>query len=389
MDTKKMLLICGGVLGGFILLLLVVWLISLAKPKYITYESLENKLVSASKNYVKDNESKFEKDNTRYAIKYQTLVNGGYIKPIEELLKEPDNCAASVTVSKMNGEYSYVPYLNCGDRYTTIELYKQILNDNQVVTSGSGLYRAADGTYYFRGKNVNNFVAFGSYEKRSKTVDNIWQILSIGPDHSIKLRATFTSNDYKTAWDDRYNEGADKYVGYNMFDDSVLQEVLTNLYEKGSILNSEQQSKLIGRHLCVAPRAVEDDTIDGSTECATRSKNVYYYSTITPYEYMRSSIDPNCKSMTSHSCSNFNFIAQNSQNDEWTITSGTTDDFQAAAFDGSIFYLAKSKNRKSLYVVVELNEYSFYKTGDGSSTNPYRIKLSTDSKTEKKETTNK
>ncbi len=380
MDTKKLLLICGGIVGGFLILLLVIWLISLSKPRYITYEALEAKMVAASKNYVKDNESKFANDNARYNLGYQTLVAGEYIKPIDELIEDYEKCSATVTIIKTNGEYSYVPYLNCGDKYTTVELYKQILNDNKTVTSGSGLYRDANGTYYFKGKNLNNYVAFGSMEKRNKMIDNIWQIISISNDHTVKLRATFAINDTKTQWDDRYNVTEDKYVGYNLFDDSIIQEILTNTYEKKYILNEEQRSKLVPRRLCVAPRAVEDPSKDGSTECSVLSKKYYYFSTLTPYEIIRISTDENCKDMSSYSCSNFNYLSQNSQSEEWLITSAIGTDYQAWAYDGFSFNPVKTKNTKNLYLVIELNEYSFYKTGDGSLENPYRLKLSSETK---------
>ena len=376
MDTKKFIIICASILGGFLLLLLIVWLISLTRPKYITYEELEKKMVSASKNYVKDNENKFTTDNAKYNLGYQTLVAGEYIKPLEELLENPSNCTASTTISKNGGEYSYVPYLNCGDRYRTIELYRQILNDNQLVSSGSGLYRTNNGGYYFRGKNLNNYVAFGTVRKNSNVNDYIWQIMSIGSDNTVKLRATFNENFIRTKWDDRYNENTSKFVGYNLFDDSLLQEKLEELYNDRDFLNTELKSKLVSRHLCVAPRSGTDESQDGSTECSQLSKKAYYFSTITPYEFMRISIDPNCKNIYDRSCSNFNFISQNNQSTEWIMTATPDDNSKAYIFDGKIFDVSTTKYNRNLYVVIELNEYSFYKSGDGSLENPYRLKLS-------------
>ncbi len=376
MDTKKFIIICASILGGFLLLLLIVWLISLTRPKYITYEELEKKMVSASKNYVKDNESKFTTDNAKYNLGYQSLVAGEYIKPLDELLEDSTSCTASVTISKNSGEYSYVPYLNCGERYRTIELYKQVLNDNQVTNNGSGLYRANNGDYYFRGKNLNNYVAFGTVKKNSTVNDYIWQILSISSDGTLKLRATFTENTIKTRWDDRFNEDSSKFVGYNIFNDSLLQEKLEELYKDKDFLNSELKSKLVSRHLCVAPRSAEDESQDGSTECSTLSTKAYYFSTITPYEFMRISLDPNCKNIYDRSCSNFNFISQNTQSTEWIMTAAPEENSKAYIFDGKIFDISTTKYNRNLYLVIELNEYSFYKSGDGSADNPYRIKLS-------------
>ena len=386
MDTKKLLIICGAIVGGFLLLLLIIWLISLTKPKYITYEALESKLVSASQNYVRDNEDKFKSDNTKYTLQYQNLLNGGYIKPIEELLSNPQGCSARVVVTRVNGEYSYVPYLNCADRYTTIELYKQVLQNNQVVMNGSGLYRSADGGYYFKGKNVNNFVSFGTYDKGyDEDEEFIWRIMSIAMDGTIKLRATRALVDNKTYYDNRYNITREDNVGYNRFDDSALQEKLTEVYEKNLVFNSEQSTKLVPRHLCIGARSDEDVTKDGTTECAKRSAKEYYFSTITPYEYLRVSLDPNCTNVQEKSCSNDNYLARTGQSIEWLITAVADNDYQAYTFDGYSFEKTKAEAERSLYLVVEVNDSAFYKTGDGTEENPYRIKLSSDYKTDYKE----
>ncbi len=388
---KKLFIICGGIIGGLLLLLLIVWLISVSKPKYITYEALEKKITAASKNYVKDNESKFTQDNARYNLSYQALVNGEYIKPMEELVKDSENCVASVTIRKVDGEFIYIPYLNCGDKYTTIELYKQILNDNPTVTTGSGLYRNYDGSYYFRGKNLNNYVAFGSDKNKKEDGDYLWQILSIGKDNTIRLRALFTIPFLKTVWDNRYNEASRKNVGYNDFDDSVIQEKLKAIYTSDRLFNVEQKSKLVPKRLCIGARSEDDETIDGSTECSKLSKELYYFGTLTPYEYMRISTDENCKNIKSRSCTNFNFLGRNSsQSEEWTVTPGVEDNSQVYSYSGTSFKLNTANNFYSIYLVIDLNEYSFYKTGDGSKTNPYKIKLSTKTKEEEeKEKNNK
>ena len=331
MDTKKFIIICASILGGFLLLLLIVWLISLTRPKYITYEELEKKMISASKNYVKDNESKFTTDNAKYNLGYQSLVAGEYIKPLDELLEDSTNCAASVTISKNSGEYSYVPYLNCGERYRTIELYKQVLNDNQVTNNGSGLYRANNGGYYFRGKNLNNYVAFGTVKKNSTVNDYIWQILSISSDGTLKLRATFTENTIKTRWDDRFNEDSSKFVGYNIFNDSLLQEKLEELYKDKDFLNNELKSKLVSRHLCVAPRSAEDESQDGSTECSKKTEKIPF-GLLQANEYSITSIDPDCKHISDYQCTNYNYLM--SLRDFWSITALADDSYSVFRLSG-------------------------------------------------------
>ena len=100
-----------------------------------------------------------------------------------------ENCKADIIVINNDNNYSYVPKLACGEDYESKELYKQVLLNNDIKTDGSGLYKADDGSYYFRGKVNNNYVSFGEYEGGRDTEEIIWQIMSIGPDNSIRMKS--------------------------------------------------------------------------------------------------------------------------------------------------------------------------------------------------------
>ncbi len=374
MDKKKVIWLLGGVIFVFILLLIILWLVSALKPKYIKYSALEERITEAAKKYVKTHEDKFPTDNTKYSIQYQTLVNAELIKPMDELVRDSEKCNANVIVTKIDGKYSYTTYLNCGENYITIELYKKIIEDNPVVTSDNGLYKNIDGTYYFRGNNVNNYVAFGYTRVGSVFEDTLWQVLSISPDNKIRMRAIKTSNKTRSVYDRRYNINEKKSTGYNNFDDSVLSEKLEYIYTSSDVFSEDQKSKLVPRKLCIGPRTLEDRTKDGSTECAKLSEKEYYAGTITPYKYMRISTDPYCETMASRSCVNKNFIHDNSQSNEWTITPASDNDYQLYKFDGSMFEPIKANTMEYLYLVIDINEYTFYASGDGSKENPYQIK---------------
>ena len=375
MDNKKLFTLLGGVIAIFVLLLLILWLVSKLKPTYISYAELESKIVDASKHYVKDNESKFANDNTKYSLTYQNLVNGGYIKPMNELLENSNGCNANVIVNKQDGQYTFTPYLNCGENYKTIELYKQIIADNPVVTSGSGLYRGAKGDYYFRGRSLNNYVAFGSVVSGNTTSDVMWQILSITSDNKVRLRALKYDMNLKFSWDKRYNVNQSNVTGYNTFDDSFIAEKLEELYNGNKLFTAEQKTKMSPRKLCVSPRSLTDNTKDGSTECSKLSTKEYYIGGLTPYEYMRISLDDDCKTVKDGACRNFNFISDNVQSSEWTLTPTVDNDYKVYSFDGRVFYETKASTMKYVYAIIDLNELSFYKSGDGSKDNPYRIKM--------------
>ena len=383
MDSSKLIKLLGGIVAIFVLLLLILWLVAKLKPKYVTYEELESKIVEASKKYVREHENKFPNDNAKYSLSYQTLVNGEYIKPLDQMLKNSNGCNANVVVFKQNGQYSFTPYLNCGENYKSIELYKQVLEDNPITTANSGLYRSAKGEYYFRGRSLNNYAAFGSVTSGNTVNDVLWQILSITPDNKIRMRAVKSNMYLKFYFDNRYNVDKSTVTGYNTFDDSFMAEKLKKLYEGNDLFTAEQKTKMSPRKLCIGTRTLDDTSTDGSTECSKMSLDEYYMGTITPYEFMRISTDEQCKTLKDGSCRNYNFLSDSIQSYEWTLTPVPDNSFQVYTFNGKTFSEDKANSTRSVYPVIELNEYAFYTKGDGSKENPYRIKMATQKKTKK------
>ena len=88
---------------------------------------------------------------------------------------------------------------------------------------------------------------------------------------------------------------------------------------------------------------------------------------------MRTSLDENCTGMKNNSCTNFNYLSE-TQKTEWVITNDASTNYTAYKFDGSRFESDKTKQVRILYVVINLNEYSFYKSGNGTEEDPYIIK---------------
>ena len=222
--NKKTLIIAGGsILGILLLLILVVWLMTVFKGKYLSYEKVEDKIVEATKKYYKEKPELLPVTDGRYTLSYDTLVEGEYIKPLNEMLRDGDNCTAEIYVIKSGSDYTYAPKLDCGDNYTSVELYKQVLAKTDIVDVGSGLYQDEDGNYYFKGKVSNNYVALGHKKVKKETKDILWQIISISSDGTIKIRSTEPTEE-KYLYDNRFNKDRNSDSGYNDFEDSVLHE---------------------------------------------------------------------------------------------------------------------------------------------------------------------
>ena len=376
MDNKKLIIIGSSVIGVIVLLLIVLWLVSIFGGKKLTYEQAEEKIVNAVEKYYKDNPTMLPASDGDYSLSYQTLVDAGYIKPLSELLKDGDKCSAEVTVNAQNSAYSYIAFLNCPGNYETKEL-RSVLT-NSVVTSGEGLYNN-NGTYYYKGENINNYIIIGmsGNEKKEKSVTG--RIMSIESDGTIKVKLdTKTENTY--VWDDRYNETKLGNDGYNIFEKSRIKDTLKALETENKddsdtlILSNKVKSKLVSKKLCIGIRTENDTSKDGSTECSVLSTDTYLFSLMTPYEYMRASMDENCKTLNDLSCSNYNYLAKYSQGSEWLLTATNQNNYKAYAFTGTALNLSKASNSKRLRFIVSLNKHTFYKSGTGTSTDPYIIK---------------
>ena len=370
MNKKTMIIMGCSIIGLLVLLLVVVWLMTMFGTTYVTYEKAEQKIVEASKKYYADHADLLPTVDGKYTVDFNTLVNGGYIKPLNELLKDGDNCTVEIIMNKRGVEYDYIPRLDCGDNYKTIELYKQILNDNPVVISGSGLYRELDGSYYFRGKVTNNYFVMGVNDTNSEK-ELVWQIIGINSDNTVKIRA-ITGTEDNSEYDGRYNIDKDANYGYNTFEDSSMKDFLKKLETNGKFLTAEQKAKLVPKRICIGRRSETETINNGSIECSSMSNDTFLFSTLLPYEFLRASLDENCKTVNDKSCENLNYLATQSSS-EWSTTASSSDSYRLYAFYGTYYQLSSASNPKVLHVVANLSEYAFYKSGNGTLEDPYRI----------------
>ena len=371
--SKKTLIILGSsIIGVLILLLIIVWLLSVFGNHYTTYEKVEEKIVEATTKYYKNNPEMLPVTDGKFNLSYTALVDGEYIKPLNELLKDGDTCQAEIIVISNDSNYNYIPKLSCGEAYESRELYKQVLKDNPVVTEGSGLYQASDGTYYFRGKIENNYVALGTTTGRKKEIDILWQIMSIGPDNTIRMKSLSHPED-RTSFDDRYNEERGSFFGYNDFKNSVLKEYLIKLDKNDIFLNKDEKSRLVATQQCAGKRTEKDTTKDGSSECEIKTDEKMIFGTMIPYEFMRASLDNNCKNIFDYSCANFNYLASNSSSSEWSSIADSVNSYYVYSFTGNAYDKNAAKSEKYVYPVVTVNEYAFVKSGNGTETDPYRL----------------
>ena len=370
-STKSMLMIGGGIIGIILIVLIVVWIISLNKDHYVTYETLETKMVEASKKYYAVNPKLLPNDGKEAVLNYDSLVREEYIKPLNEMLQDGDKCTAHIIVNNNDSVYQYTPYLNCPGNYETTELYKIILKNNEIVHSGSGLYSDGKGGYFFRGEVTNNFIKIGELKDDSNKNDNIWVIMGIDSDRTIKIRKyRHLNNTY--VWDNRYNIVKEDNYGYNSFELSRIKSSLKTIVDDDDSLDKSMLNKLVPKKLCVGIRKEADTSKNGSIECSVMSEDSYYFGIMAPYEFMRASLDNNCTSLTSLSCSNYNYLLTNGS--EWSLIATDENNYKVYYFSGKKYDLSTASNERSIYPTAYLSNKVFYLSGTGTLSDPYSLK---------------
>lgn len=324
-----------------------------------SYKKMENTLKNAAISYYFHNKELLPKeDGNEISIDATQLVSEGYLKPFEKYNKQKGpNCNGQVFVANNNGHYLYSPNLSCTE-YKTTTLTNKILEQQKVVVEGNGLYQVGK-EYIYRGEYVNNYVTFGT---------QTWRILKIDENGYIKMIQTKSKN--RSSFDDRYNVKIDNYYGINDFEISRAKEELNVMYKDEEMFTDKEREKIASKNLCIGKRTGEETINDGSLECSVMTENKYPLGLIQLNETINASIDDNCITPFSASCSNYNYLSKIISS-TWTITGYSKDTYETfAVFRPAI---KRCNNTKRILATLYLSNRLLYTSGSGTSEDPYVI----------------
>lgn len=358
-ELKKIILM---VLLSIIVIIVGIIILSSLKSKKLTYEQLENKMKNAAVNYYKNNENKLPTNGNSVTINYSTLQESENLKSIDTYVGNKSSCTGKVIVKNNNDKYSYTAYLDCGSNYKTTEFYEKVLNDNKIIITGSGLYNQGN-SKVFRGENINNFV---------KIDDNLWRIIKIDNDNSIKL--VLYESKYKTTWDNRYNSDKKSSVGKNNYILSRIKETIDDIYDNNTLLNSDIKSKLISKPLCIGSRSEEEIINNGSVECSETIEG-QYIGVLTVSEYINASLDELCKTVESNECQNYNYLKEMGNTSSWWLLTPVKKNTHQAYYVesyGSI-EIANCSSTRNVRPTIYLGSEVTYVSGSGTIDDPYII----------------
>ena len=365
---KELLKVVGIISGILILIFLLILIGTVIIGRNYTYDQIEQVLKNAAIKYYQVQDVLLpSNEGEKSEVDATTLASDDYklMKPLSKLKKNV-SCTGKVVVEKVNNEYIYTPYLDCGNSYKTEELYKAVTSKNKTVTSGNGLYEM-NGEHVFRGDKVNNYV------KLSK---GLFRIVKITSDNKILLIPEFEEY-YSDVWDDRYNADMGYSSGINLYRPSRMRDMLASIYadklKDFSLLSDNDRQKLTTFSFCIGKRSAEEENNTGAVECADSLDN-QMIGLLTASDYINASIDVNCKNTVSKSCQNYNYLKI--KNTAWwlgTAPSFDTNDVYYVNENGYLLY----SNASSLNIIrptVMLNNNVMIRSGKGTESDPFILK---------------
>lgn len=365
----------------FTIIMIVGFFISKASKKNYSYADVEEVMEDAARNYFKDNKKKLPTSSDQdVSISDRVLEQEGYMKSMDKYLT--DQCSGDVVVSKVDqSTYNYTTYLDCGNKYKTKELYQAIIEQEDVVSSGYGLYQM-NNEYVYRGLDVNNYVKFNHS-------DILWRIVKVTSDNDIVLIHNDTSINFYP-WDNRYNSATDDNSGINVFQNSHMSTVLpilykgyfgnednddlddySDFYEEVAVLTKKDRKRVKIFNSCVGSRAEEDTSKDGSSECSVTYQTKM--SLLPAYDYINASIDPGCNTVISPECQNYNYLSID--HTFWLMTgdSDYSEKIYRVSSNGDVVSQYASVDTK-VRVVIHLGSDAMILKGKGSKKDPYIIR---------------
>ncbi len=349
------------VIAGFVILFIILFAISSCQSKKVDYADYQKRMEKAAKNFYENHEDELpteDKKTSEYSLK-EMIENGDIEDYAKALGDESLKCDGSVTVINNNGYYLYTSELDCGEAYTSKTLSKKIKEDS-LTESGQGLYEIGE-NYVFRGDLVNNYASFAG---------ETWRIISIDGNDNIYLLQAKSEQD--CTYDTHYNVEEEE-VGINSYyqgegKHSDMMKCLSTYYKDK--INDEEKAYLSTQTVCYGARSGDDMTTDGSTECTSYIEK-QELNLLSVYEYIRASIDSDCKTLNSPSCSNYNWLANTKST--FLMTPSAKNTYTSYYKNEYEIIETYSNNYLPVLLRISINGKVNYTTGDGSEEKPYEI----------------
>lgn len=360
--NQKVLIFGGVILVGFIVVMVVIGIIASRGP--LPFDRILVQMENAARNYYQENLDEIGLAEGGSLVLSTTRLEEDYMRPLHTMVEEGVSCHGEVRVYRLADEVGFFPYLDCGETFKTEPLVEVIIKNEEIVDKGAGLYQMND-EYVYRGELVDNYLSFAG-----KT----WRILSIND--SNQLRIIDMEYRWRVNWDNRLNTETWRHDGVNNFLDfetqhSNMKHYLDRVLKQENYLSSSDLQKLVYVDLCIGKRKTDETDMSGKVECAKTAENSVA-GLLAVYEFLRISLEEECKDTGSVACENYNFLAAEGSS-TWTITA-------IADTSERVYYITPSRiggsvasRQRPIRPVFTLNENILFVGGTGTEEDPYVV----------------
>lgn len=366
---KRLFLLAVVIVVVVVVMLIIMAIASSTKGKTLTYDQIEAEMKNAAMEFYQVQSSLLpEEDGETAEVSVETLSSSEYhlMSPLSES-RPGEDCSGRVVVEKVGDNYVYTPYLDCGDNYSTKELYQAVL-ETGIDSRGNGLYEM-NGEHVFRGEYVNNYVQLDEAVYRIVKVMNDNRIMLILDDVSESLLGA--------AWDNRYNSTLGYDGGINNYHLSRMYEYLKTFYESGYsdivILSDNDKEKLVPFDLCIGKRSESETNNTNQVECSEVLED-QMMGLLTVSDYVNASLDTNCQASGDRACKNYNYLVT-SRNEWWLVTASSESTSEVYSVTTSGYVQATDANDyRRMRPVIMLNSNVMIQSGTGTAEDPYILK---------------
>ena len=346
-------------LGGTILIMvLIVIIASCSKGNGNSYESIENKMVSAAKSYYEDRKQSLpKKEGSSVKVTISSLVEAELLNEVTDPKNSSNTCKGYVEVTKVDDDYSYVPFLTCQGTYEPMYLSDKI-KDQKQDELGNGVHVMGN-EYIYKGEDVDNYVSFN---------DLLWRIIKIDQDGDIKLVLAESTMDIYS-WDTKYNSES-MYDSGNTTDYLLtdIRKSLNSYYNE--TFTKENKAKIVSKNLCIG-KYLLTDAFSVEKECSVIKENEKI-GLLNPSDYQNASLDLSCINLNSKECVNRNYLASGDIY-TWTLNASSKNSYEVMYIYDTIGESSAS-NGKKINPVIYLSGKVVTNKGNGKLDNPYLIK---------------
>lgn len=348
--------------GATVVLIILLIIISSCSNSGKGYAGIEQKMVTAARNYYQERQNKLPKeDGNSVKVTINTLIDAELIKEIKDPKNKEQTCDGFVQVKKVDDDYAFIPFLTCKGNYEPKYLL-DVIKNSKLDEYGNGVYTMDDypGEYVYRGDDVNNHIIFNDQE---------WKIIKVDSDNTIELVYNADRNTTRYAWDSDYNSEKERNYGDNTdYLHSDIRKTLVEFYETN--FTNESKAHIVKKDICIGRKAI-DAKESARDECSvTRTEKI---GLLRVSDYSKASLDSGCVRYDYPECSNRNYFT-NSEIATWLLTAVADNTYQVYTLSSSGIVETRASSTKKIYPVIYLDKDVVVIQGDGSVENPYIVK---------------